>query len=93
MKKVIMLATYFPPAGGVATYRITKFVKFINRFNWKPILLTVKEEHYVDNKFMIDNSLNKDIPKNLKIYRTDIGRKSWMLKSLLNGLPTRWLKT
>ena len=93
MKKVIMLATYFPPAGGVATFRITKFVKFISRFNWKPVVLTVKEEHYIGSKFVIDHSLLKDIPSDLKIYRTDIGAKSWFLKSLLNGLPTRWLKT
>ena len=42
---------------------------------------------------MIDHSLLKDIPDDLKIYRTDIGAKSWFLKSLFNGLPTRWLKT
>jgi glycosyltransferase involved in cell wall biosynthesis len=92
MKKVIMLATYFPPAGGVATFRITKFVKYINRFKWEPVVITIKEEHYVDSKFLIDHSLLKDIPSDLKIYRTDIGVKSWFLKSLLNGLPTRWLK-
>lgn len=93
MKKVIMVATYFPPAGGVATFRITKFIKFLGRFNWIPIVLTVKEEHYLDSKFVIDHSLLKDIPSDLKIYRTDIGAKAWVLKSLLNGLPTRWLKT
>jgi glycosyltransferase involved in cell wall biosynthesis len=92
MKKVVMLATYFPPAGGVATFRITKFVKFIHRFNWDPIVLTVKEDYYVESKFVIDHSLLKDIPSDLKIYRTDIGAKSWFFKSLLNGLPTRWLK-
>lgn len=87
-----MIATYFPPAGGVATFRITKFVKFIGRFNWTPIVLTVKEKHYIDSKFLIDDSLIKDIPDGLRIYRTEIGSKSLVLKSLLNGLPTRWLK-
>lgn len=93
MKKVIMLATYFPPAGGVATFRITKFVKFISRFNWKPVVLTVKEEHYIESKFFIDYSLLKDVPSDVKIYRTNIGLKSWFLKSLFNGLQTRWLKS
>ena len=88
-----MLATYFPPAGGVATFRISKFVKFIGRFNWIPVVLTVNDEHYVESKFVIDHSLLKDIPSDLIIYRTDIGAKSWFFKSLLNGLPTRWLKT
>lgn len=91
MKKVLILATYYPPAGGVATFRITKFVKFIERFNWKPVVLTVNEKHYVDCKFPIDYSLLKDIPEDLSIYRTDIRKKFWVMKSLLNGLPTRWL--
>lgn len=91
MKKVLILATYYPPAGGVATFRITKFVKFIEQFNWKPVVLTVKEKHYLDCKFPIDYSLVKDIPTDLSIYRTDIRKNFSVFKSLLNGLPTRWL--
>jgi glycosyltransferase involved in cell wall biosynthesis len=56
-------------------------------------VLTVKEEYYVEANFNIDQTLVKDLPSDLVIYRTKIGSKSFFLKSLLNGLPTRWLKT
>ena len=92
MKKVIMLATYFPPAGGISTFRITKFVKYVPNFNWKPVVVTVKEECYKESNFLIDTSLLKDVPHDLTIYRTGISGEPTFLKGLRKGLPTRWLK-
>jgi glycosyltransferase involved in cell wall biosynthesis len=91
MKKVIMLATYFPPAGGISTFRITKFVKFLPLFNWEPVVLTVREEHYKECDFLIDNSLLKDVHKDLIIYRTKIGKGPLPLRSFFKRLPSRWL--
>lgn len=87
-----MLATYFPPAGGISTFRITKFVKYIPNFNWKPVVVTVKEECYKESNFLIDTSLLKDVPNDLIIYRTGISTEPIFLKGLRKGLPTRWLK-
>ncbi|GAA4092883.1 glycosyltransferase [Mucilaginibacter panaciglaebae] len=92
MKKVIMLATYFPPAGGISTFRITKFVKFLPQFNWQPVVLTVNEESYRECEFLIDGTLLKDVADNLIIYRTGLAKEPVFLKSLRKGLPTRWLK-
>ncbi|WP_285009883.1 glycosyltransferase [Pedobacter faecalis] len=92
MKKVVVIATYFPPAGGIATFRITKFVKFLPRFDWQPIVLTVKEDAYKECGFLIDNTLSKDLANDLTIYRTDIGAEPSVMKGLRKGLPTRWLK-
>ena len=91
MKKVIMLATYFPPAGGISTFRITKFVKFLPHFSWEPVVLTVREEHYKECGFLIDNSLVKDVSEDLIIYRTKIGKGPKLLRSFFKRLPTRWL--
>jgi glycosyltransferase involved in cell wall biosynthesis len=91
MGKVIMLATYFPPAGGISTFRITKFVKYVPAFNWKPVVLTVDEKSYNECKFLIDKSLLKDVADDLTIYRTGISKEPVFLKSLRKGLPTRWL--
>ena len=33
-KKVLMIAQRFPPAGGVGTFRVTKFVKYLKEFGW-----------------------------------------------------------
>jgi len=92
MKKIIMLATYFPPAGGISTFRITKFVKFLPEFKWKPVVLTVQKASYDECKFLIDKTLMKDLPENLIIYRTGISKPPLIFKGLLNGLPTRWLR-
>lgn len=91
MKKVIIIATYYPPAGGVSTFRVTKFVKFLRTFEWQPIVVSVKDEHYRECNFVIDNSLLKDVPNDISLYRTRIGKKAPVLKGLINGLPTRWL--
>ncbi|MFD2161874.1 glycosyltransferase [Paradesertivirga mongoliensis] len=92
MKKVLMLATYFPPAGGISTFRITKFVKFLPQFHWRPVVLTVNEESYRECKFLIDDTLLKDVADDLIIYRTGIAKEPTFLKSLRKGLPTRWLQ-
>jgi glycosyltransferase involved in cell wall biosynthesis len=91
MKKVIMVATYFPPAGGISTFRITKFVKFLPHFKWEPAVLTVREECYKECDFLTDKSLLKDVKDDLIIYRTKIGKGPAILRSLFKRLPTRWL--
>lgn len=91
MKKVLMVATYFPPAGGVGTFRITKFAKYLQKFGWEPVVLTVSEECYSECNFIIDESLLKDIPNNVSIYRTGISKKPIILKYLFSDLSTRWL--
>ncbi|MDZ7358216.1 MAG: glycosyltransferase [candidate division KSB1 bacterium] len=46
MKKVLMISYFFPPMGGVAVQRITKFCKFLPEFGWQPIVLTVKNGYW-----------------------------------------------
>jgi hypothetical protein len=74
MKKVLIVAQYFPPAGGVGTFRVTKFVKFLRRHDWDPIVLTVAPEYYAADGWPQDTSLLNDLPEDLKIYRTKIMR-------------------
>jgi len=89
MKKILMLATYFPPAGGISTFRVTKFAKYLHEFGWEPVILTVSEECYNECNVLIDNSLLKDIPEKMSIYRTSL---SGILKIFLIKDPSiRWL--
>ena len=68
MKKVLVIAYYWPPNGGAGVQRWVKFVKYLNKFNWEPIIYTPK-----NNELSIeDKSLLKDIPGNLKIIQTNI---------------------
>ena len=65
-KKVLILAYYFPPLGMGGVQRITKFVKYIPLFGWKPYVLTVKEVEYLAK----DPSLLKDALSQAEIIRT-----------------------
>ncbi len=45
-----------------------KFVKYLPQFGWKPVVLTVKDGDFPAR----DESLMKEIPPDVKVYRTDI---------------------
>ncbi|UCE17746.1 MAG: glycosyltransferase family 4 protein [Gemmatimonadota bacterium] len=46
--------------------RTVKFVKYLTRFGWEPIVLTVSGEYFD----VIDEDIVKDVPGDTKIYRT-----------------------
>ncbi len=46
MKKVLILAYYFPPLGMGGAQRPAKFVKYLPQFGWQPIVVTVKDVAY-----------------------------------------------
>jgi len=66
MKKVLIITYYWPPAGGPGVQRIVKFTKFLPKFGWEPIILTVKNP----TSPAIDESLIAEIPENCKVYKT-----------------------
>lgn len=65
MKNVLMIAYYYPPFGGSAQ-RTLKFTKYLYKFNWNPIVVTVKGGYF----YTMDASLNEDVPKDIDIVRT-----------------------
>ena len=67
-KKVLIIAHYFPPAGGVGSFRVMKYVKYLRKFGWEPAVITAKEEAYQ----WIDNNLERNIPPSICIYRLPI---------------------
>ena len=74
-KKILMIATYFPPAGGVGVFRITKFVKYLKKMKYNPIIVTI-DEKFITNK---DNSFLNDI-KDCKVYRLNFDAKTKIAK-------------
>ena len=68
MKKCLIITYYFPPSGGPGVQRVLKFVKYLPEFGWEPVVLTVKDGDYPAR----DESLLKEIPPSLKVYRTSI---------------------
>lgn len=68
MKRVLIVAYYFPPSGGPGVQRVLKYTRYLPEFGWDPIVLTVENGTYP----AIDESLFKQIPLETKVLRTKI---------------------
>ena len=67
--KILIITYYFPPSGGSGVQRWLKFVKYLPQFGWQPIVLTVNPGKANFPHF--DHSLEKDIPPEVRVERTD----------------------
>lgn len=65
MKNILIITTYFPPMAGVGAVRVTKYVKYLKRFNWKPTVITVSEEDIT----AYDDTLLKDVDSDIEVIR------------------------
>lgn len=70
MRTVLMVSYIFPPLAGGGVQRTVKFTKYLLSFNWKAIVLTINRNF--DQIEYSDNSLLKELPQNLQIYRSEI---------------------
>lgn len=67
MKKVLIVAYYFPPLGWSGVQRTLKFVKYLRKFGWEPVVVTVGQ-----TKFSVtDETLVDEIPKGIDIIKID----------------------
>ena len=81
-KKVLMVAYFFPPVGGIGaagSQRILKFAKYLPQFQWEPIILTVRETCY-EPYLEMDRTLLERLPPEIKVIRTTVFR--WLTKLL-----------
>ena len=67
-KKILIISYYWPPAGGPGVQRWLKFVKYLPDFGWEPTVFIPENPSYP----IVDETLEKDVPKNLKIIKTKI---------------------
>ncbi len=82
MKKVLIISYYWPPSGGAGVQRWLKMTKYLHKFGITPIVLTVDPAHATYPQ--IDNSLTKEVPSEVKVYRT----QSFELYSLYKKLSS-----
>lgn len=68
MKKVLIVAYYFPPSGGPGVQRVLKYVQYLRDFGWEPVVLTVRDGNFPAR----DESLLAEIPEGVKVIRTEI---------------------
>ncbi len=68
MKKLLIVAYYFPPSGGPGVQRVLKHVKYLPEYGWQPVVLTVSNGQFPAR----DESLLKEIPEGVIVERTHI---------------------
>lgn len=66
MKRILMIAYYFPPVAGGGVQRSLKFCKYLPGLGWKPFVLTVREPY----DYYGDDSLERDIHPDVQICRS-----------------------
>jgi glycosyltransferase involved in cell wall biosynthesis len=68
LKRVLIIAYYWPPSAGSGVQRWLKFVKYLPKFGWQPVVYTPDSPDFD----VTDESLLKDVPKEAEIIKTKI---------------------
>lgn len=83
MRRVLVVAFYFPPQGGAGVQRTLKFVKYLPEFGWQPVVLTVTGS----GSTLRDESLAREVPSTVSVHRTP----ALLLPRLMPWRVRRWL--
>ncbi len=79
MHTVLVISYHFPPIGGARTRRTLKFLKYLPKFQWQPVVLTAKTA----NLFAFNASSVEKIPEDVAIYRAnDLSSRIQRLRGL-----------
>jgi len=80
LKKILFISYVFPPTGGAGIQRTVKLLKYTYRLGWEPFVLTTKNPSVP----VFDNGMLKDIPTDVKIFKSitfeipySLKRKLW----------------
>lgn len=84
MKKVLIIAYYWPPAGGPGVQRWLKFVKYLPEFNIHPIVYVPENPNYP----IVDESLIDEIPEWVTVLKHPI-REPYKWAGLLSKNKAR----
>ncbi|TXN35863.1 glycosyltransferase family 4 protein [Flagellimonas hymeniacidonis] len=68
MQKVLVIAYYWPPAGGPGVQRWLKFVKYLKDFGIEPVVYVPENPNYP----IVDDHLAHEIPKDIQILKQPI---------------------
>ncbi|MDC6363480.1 MULTISPECIES: glycosyltransferase [Flavobacteriaceae] len=68
MQKVLLIAYYWPPAGGPGVQRWLKFVKYLPEFGIEPIIYVPENPSYP----ITDKKLVDEVPKDIKVLKKPI---------------------
>lgn len=83
MKKVLIIAYYWPPAGGPGVQRWLKFVKYLPDFDIEPIVYVPENANYP----IIDQDLVNQVNKNVTVLKQPI-KEPYKLASIFSKKST-----
>jgi len=66
MRRVLMLAYFYPPIGGGGVQRSAKFAKYLPDFGWQPYIISTTESIGGEG---LDETLLADVPENVIVKR------------------------
>lgn len=78
---ILIINYYWPPSGGSVVQRWLTFSKFLPEYGITPYILTVDDTKATYPS--VDKSLIKDIPKELKVFKTDTAELFWLYKGTI----------
>ena len=67
-KKLLIISYYWPPAGGVVTYRLLKFIKYLQPLGWQITVYVPNNPRYEN----MDPSLEEQVPSGVTVIRHPI---------------------
>ncbi|WCM42826.1 glycosyltransferase family 4 protein [Flavobacterium sp. CBA20B-1] len=88
MKKVLIIAYYWPPAGGPGVQRWLKFVKYLPEFNIEPIVYVPENASYP----IIDNDLENDVQNRTIVLKQPIN-EPYKIASFLSKKNTKTISS
>ena len=88
MRKVLVIAYYWPPAGGPGVQRWLKFVKYLPEFGFEPIVYAPKNPNYP----IVDEKLMDEVPKGVKVIQQPI-KEPYGFASLLSKKKTKTISS
>ena len=65
MKKILVVTYYWPPSGGPGVQRVLKFCKYLPKYGWEPIILSVSDGDFP----VLDESLTLEA-ENFLVFKT-----------------------
>lgn len=68
MKRVLVIAYYWPPSGGSGVQRWVKFVKYLPAEGWEPVVWAPENADYPS----LDPSFEKEVPSDVEVLRGPI---------------------
>ena len=95
MKRVLVIAYYWPPSGGSGVQRWVKFVKYLPAEGWEPVVFAPEGADYPT----LDPSFQKEVPTSVEVlrgrirepyaaYRKLTGAKSTQVTEISSGPKT-----